>query len=117
MCSIPIIDSNISLHVQQVLTWELSRISEAVQWHVHACRFCWPVVCFAGLMDITERFLSAWTCFVQVEYDPDETGPRAMLAAIDDIGFEAELMTDRRYVDEQWLCSHSLHFCCLIPES
>ena len=37
--------------------------------------------------------LSRW---VQVEYDPDVTGPRAMLAAVDDIGFEAELITDRR---------------------
>ncbi len=37
-----------------------------------------------------------WPSMLQVEYDPDVTGPRAMLAAVDDIGFESELMTDRR---------------------
>ena len=35
-------------------------------------------------------------CLMQVEYDPDVTGPRAMLSAVDDIGFEAELITDKR---------------------
>ena len=34
---------------------------------------------------------------LQVDYDPDMTGPRAMLEAVDDAGFEAELITDRRY--------------------
>lgn len=33
---------------------------------------------------------------LQVDYDPDTTGPRAMLEAVDDAGFEAELITDRR---------------------
>ena len=35
----------------------------------------------------------------QVQYDPDVTGPRALIAAVDDAGFEASLNVTRRVLD------------------
>ena len=37
----------------------------------------------------------------QVQYDPDLTGPRALIAAVDDAGFEASLDATRRATDLQ----------------
>lgn len=57
---------------------------------MHVCK-----VIFFTLLPLPYASLTAVLTHPQVHYDPELTGPRDLIAAVDDVGFEADLAVNR----------------------
>ncbi|KAK9841413.1 hypothetical protein WJX74_005280 [Apatococcus lobatus] len=84
----------------KLLKPEAARCSDRLSLRVvgMTCASCSTAVetCLSSLPGVHHASVNLLANVAEVDYDPDITGPRAMLETVDDAGFEAELITDRR---------------------